>query len=35
MEWGVAEVLSYPDPSAMVPAGLSMPRWSWDGLVTS
>lgn len=31
MEWAVAEVLSYPDPDARVPAGLSMPRWSWDG----
>ena len=35
MEWAVAEVLRYPDPSVTVPAGLSMPRWSWDGLVTS
>ena len=31
MEWAVAEVLSYPDPDARVPAGRSMPRWSWDG----
>ena len=31
MEWAVAEVLAYPDPDARVPAGLSMPRWSWDG----
>jgi hypothetical protein len=27
-------VLAYPDPDAVVPEGLPMPRWSWDGLVT-
>ena len=31
MEWAVAEVLSYPDSDAGVPAALAMPRWSWDG----
>jgi hemoglobin len=25
----------YPGAAADVPAGLSVPRWSWDGLVTS
>ena len=34
MEWAVAEVLSYPDPGVEVPAGMSMPNWSWDGLQT-
>lgn len=31
MEWAVAEVRSYPDQGAVVPPGLGMPRWSWDG----
>jgi hemoglobin len=32
MEWAVGDVLSYSSPDAAVPAGLAMPRWSWDGL---
>jgi len=32
MEWSVAAVLAYPAPDAVVPAGLAMPHWSWDGL---
>ncbi|MEV4052339.1 group II truncated hemoglobin [Amycolatopsis sp. NPDC049688] len=32
MEWAVAEVLTYPGPPAGVPAGLAVPRWSWNGL---
>ena len=32
MEWAVGEVLSYSPPGAQVPASLSSPRWSWDGL---
>ena len=32
MEWAVAEMLSYPSTDAAVPAGLAMPRWTWDGL---
>jgi hemoglobin len=32
MEWAVGEVLSYGADAADVPAGLAMPRWSWDGL---
>jgi hemoglobin len=32
LEWAVNEVLSYPSPDAVVPPGLAMPRWSWDGL---
>jgi hemoglobin len=31
MEWAVGEVLSYGADAADVPAGLAMPRWSWDG----
>lgn len=32
MEWAVEEVMSYPGDVAAVPADLSMPHWSWDGL---
>ncbi|WP_033262259.1 group II truncated hemoglobin [Amycolatopsis vancoresmycina] len=32
MEWAVAEVLTYPGPATGVPAGLAVPRWSWNGL---
>jgi hemoglobin len=32
MEWAVAQVLTYPDSAAAVPAGIPMPRWSWEGL---
>ncbi|MEV7099524.1 group II truncated hemoglobin [Amycolatopsis sp. NPDC051045] len=32
MEWAVAEVLAYPGPPGEVPAGLAVPRWSWNGL---
>lgn len=32
MEWAVAEVESYSPAGSTVPAGLPMPRWSWDGL---
>jgi hemoglobin len=31
MRWAVDEVLAYGGPDAAVPAGLPMPRWSWDG----
>ncbi len=34
MQWAVDEVLSYSALDARVPAGLAMPRWSWDGLQT-
>lgn len=33
MEWAVDEVMSYSPADAAVPAGLAMPRWSWDGPV--
>src|ERR1700709_601331 len=32
MEWAVGQVLAHPDREPPVPAGLRMPRWSWDGL---
>ena len=32
MEWAVEGMIAYPSPDAAVPAGLAMPRWSWDGL---
>jgi hemoglobin len=32
MEWAVDQVLAHPDREPAVPAGLPMPRWSWDGL---
>lgn len=35
MEWAVADVNEFHDEGATVPSGLGMPRWDWDGLVTS
>ena len=32
MEWAVADVLVFSPPGSAVPAGLPVPRWSWDGL---
>lgn len=33
MEWAVTEVaLAYPATHAVVPDGLRIPQWSWDGL---
>jgi hemoglobin len=32
MSWAVTDVLAYPDDDVPIPAGLPMPRWSWDGL---
>lgn len=32
MEWAVREVLSYSPQGVKVPAGLPVPRWSWNGL---
>jgi hemoglobin len=31
MEWAVAEVLSFSPAGSDVPAGVPVPRWSWDG----
>ena len=32
MEWAVREVHAYNPRGSSVPAGLALPRWSWDGL---
>jgi hemoglobin len=32
MEWAVDDVLAYSAEDALVPSGLPMPHWSWDGL---
>jgi len=32
MEWAVSQVLSYSPHGSVVPPGLPMPRWGWDGL---
>lgn len=32
MEWAVGDVLAYSPKESTVPAGMAMPRWSWDGL---
>jgi hemoglobin len=32
MEWATAEMIAYPTSAEDVPAGMPMPRWSWDGL---
>ncbi|HEX2308362.1 MAG TPA: group II truncated hemoglobin [Jatrophihabitantaceae bacterium] len=33
MEWAVVEINAHPQKDAVIPAGLEMPHWSWDGLV--
>ncbi|MEN3314102.1 MAG: hemoglobin [Acidimicrobiaceae bacterium] len=33
MIWAVDEVLVFRPPHAVVPDGLAVPQWSWDGLV--
>lgn len=35
MEWAVADVLVYSPADALVPDGVPVPRWSWEGLQTS
>jgi hemoglobin len=32
MEWAVAQVMACSPQGSQVPAGLVVPRWSWDGL---
>ena len=32
MDWAVADVLHYSPEDAVVPGGIPLPRWSWDGL---
>jgi hemoglobin len=34
MEWAVADVLAYSADGALVPDGLAVPHWGWDGLTT-
>ena len=31
MRWAVDNILAYSPVAAVVPAGVAMPRWSWDG----
>jgi hemoglobin len=31
MEWAVVDVISYAPAGSHVPAGLPVPRWSWNG----
>jgi hemoglobin len=32
MEWAVADVLAYSAEGSVVPEGVPIPHWSWDGL---
>jgi hemoglobin len=32
MRWAVDNVMAYSAQDAVVPAGMPMPRWDWDGL---
>ena len=32
MEWAVVQMIAYPSPDSIIPAGMPMPHWSWDGL---
>jgi hemoglobin len=32
MRWAVDNVMSYSPEDAVVPSGLALPHWSWDGL---
>jgi hemoglobin len=34
MQWAVVEINAHPEKDAVIPAGLAMPHWSWDGLQT-
>jgi hemoglobin len=35
MVWAVDDVLAYSAEGSVVPRGVPMPRWSWEGLVAS
>jgi hemoglobin len=35
MEWAVGDVHAYNPPGSLVPLGLAVPRWSWEGLLSS
>jgi hemoglobin len=34
MTWATDDVMTYSPPDAVVPPGLTVPRWDWDGLRT-
>jgi hemoglobin len=34
MRWAVDDVMRYDPPDTVVPDGVPVPRWDWDGLVT-
>ena len=34
MRWAVDNVMAYSAVDTVVPTGLPMPRWTWDGLTT-
>ena len=33
MEWATADVMAYAPEGSQVSSGLTVPHWSWDGLV--
>jgi hemoglobin len=35
MEWATSDVMAYSPADAVVPDAMPMPRWSWEGLVSS
>jgi hemoglobin len=35
MEWAVANVLSYSAEGTVVPPGVAVPHWDWDGLMAA
>jgi len=35
MEWAVGDVLAFSAEDSVVPTGVRMPHWGWDGLVES
>jgi hemoglobin len=35
MEWAVDDVLAFSADGSVVPEGVPMPRWSWEGLVSA
>jgi hemoglobin len=32
MTWATADVMAYSPPGTVIPSGLTVPRWDWDGL---
>jgi hypothetical protein len=33
MRWAVADVMRYDPPETVVPDGVPVPHWDWNGLV--